>query len=138
VAGAYAGDILLNQLEGCDTICSVIDERAHFGYITLDISPSLREAVERGLRIAQEVPMPKYGIYHEPENRRTARYKILEVPSEKCRWPGQPQARCGQKGRNLKQVNKSSQWRSRQSGGEEDVIWITIPFNRKELRRMVW
>jgi hypothetical protein len=53
---AYAGNIANCIYLGVGRPYSVIDKRADFGYIRLNMSPSLLEAVQRGLKISQGAP----------------------------------------------------------------------------------
>ena len=115
---------------------SLIDQRADFRHIQLDIIPSLLEAVQRVLGIAQGSPALGKQTYYRAEKRQSPRiYKIVKVETENnAEQPGErthfenPKTRYRQADCSKNQVNKSIQCTSR-------YIWIKIPLKRSELRR---
>jgi hypothetical protein len=62
---------------------SLIDQRADFRHIQLDILPSLLEAVQRALGIAQGSPALRKQTSYRAEKRQSPRiYKIVKVETE--------------------------------------------------------
>jgi hypothetical protein len=107
VRDAYASDFANYIYLDAGRPYSVIDKRPDFGHIQLNIPPLLLEAVQRGLKISQGAPRTKTRTCHEPEKRRNAR-KIEYNPT-----------------------------RPKRTGGDDDVIWVSIALKRSELRRLI-
>jgi hypothetical protein len=151
-AHAYARDMANYVYLDAGRPYSVIDQRADFGHIKLDMEPPLLEAVQRGLRIVQGAPKPKTRIYPEAQKRLSPRtYEIVEVISENSHCAEKPKRTMRERtsGGNSKvqhrqtehsydEVLKSNHCRSKRSGGKGDIIWVEIALKRSELMRLIY
>jgi hypothetical protein len=100
VSGKAGGDIDGRRLHRWGLVCSL--ERpwrgCNFEHIQLDVPPSLLEAVQRGLGIAQRSPTPGKQTPYKAEKRPSPRmYEIIEVELGNNSWAEQPGAGNGRK-----------------------------------------
>jgi hypothetical protein len=139
-AHAYARDMANYIYLDAGRPYSVIDQRADFGHIQLDILPSLLEAIQRGLGIAQASStlgkQTSYKAEKGPsqwmDEMEKNKEKLGRGTGERTRCEG-PKTRHRQVDYSKSPVNRSIQY----SGGEDDIIWIRVPLKRSELRGLI-